>query len=113
MKKNILSNLSKIPPCPFKIFEKSFKLLILLIYEKKISPKNNDIDNKIEMNNGYSNKYNKVAVNRKDNIVPDQVFFGLIEGIINGPFIIFPNKYAKVSLKNETNIIKNNKSLSL
>tara|TARA_B100000242_G_C42897184_1_gene416170 strand:+ start:575 stop:745 length:171 start_codon:yes stop_codon:yes gene_type:complete len=49
VKKNILSNLSKIPPCPFNKLEKSFKLNFLLIYEKKISPKNNDIDNKIDI----------------------------------------------------------------
>ena len=42
---------------------------------------------------------------KKDKIeednVPDQVFFGLIEGIINGPLRDLPKKYAEVSLINE------------
>ena len=52
VKKNILSNLSKTPPWPFKIFEKSLRLLVLLKKEKKISPINNDIDNIIERYKG-------------------------------------------------------------
>jgi hypothetical protein len=39
-------------------------------------------------------------------MVPDQVFFGLIEGKINGPLKRLPKKYAKVSLKKEMNKIK-------
>ena len=37
----------------------------------------------------------------EETTVPDHVFFGLIEGIINGPLIDLPKKYAEVSLINE------------
>ena len=60
------------------------------MYEKKISPKNNEIDNKQDniiekLNCKISNN-----VSVKEIKVPDQVLLGLIEGIINGPFRAFP-----------------------
>tara|TARA_Y200000002_G_C22565257_1_gene614215 strand:+ start:425 stop:628 length:204 start_codon:yes stop_codon:yes gene_type:complete len=45
-----LSILSKIPPCPGIIFEKSLSLFNLLIKEKYISPKKNNKETKIEIN---------------------------------------------------------------
>tara|TARA_B100000989_G_C19512398_1_gene459802 strand:- start:1659 stop:1790 length:132 start_codon:yes stop_codon:yes gene_type:complete len=42
----------------------------------------------------------------KDIKVPDHVLLGLIEGIINGPFISFPKIYASVSFKKDIKKIK-------
>ena len=39
LKKNILSNLSKTPPWPFKIFEKSLRLVSSFDKEKNITYK--------------------------------------------------------------------------
>ena len=89
------------PPWPFSNVEKSLRFKYLLIYEKKISPKNRKIaindENKISKpikNNKRDDKVNDINV-------PDQVFFGLIKGTINGPPIDLPNMYATVSLKND------------
>ena len=38
---------------------------------------------------------------RKEVIVPDHVFFGLIVGIIKGPLIKLPKTYAKESFIND------------
>ena len=40
-----------------------------------------------------------------ENIVPDQVFLGLIDGIIKGPPNVLPTIYAIVSLKKDKKII--------
>ena len=45
-----------------------------------------------------------IVVIKKDEIVPDHVFFGLIEGKINGPRSVFPKIYAIVSFKKEISI---------
>ena len=45
-------------------------------------------------------------------IVPDQVLFGLIDGVIKGPFNNLPDTYAIVSLKKAIKIVKYNKFLS-
>ena len=44
-------------------------------------------------------------------IVPDQVFLGLMDGTIRGPFINFPKKKAEVSFTKEIATTMNNKSL--
>ena len=41
----------------------------------------------------------------KETRVPDHVFFGLTEGMINGPLIILPNIKATVSLKKAIKMI--------
>ena len=66
-----------------------------------MSPKNKDRDNNNEVKilNSKSNKIKKDKI-EEDN-VPDQVFFGLIKGIINGPLRDLPKIYAEVSLINE------------
>ena len=112
-KKNILSNLSNIPPWPLSKLEKSFKLFFLLTKEKNISPKNKDKDNKIAINKLISYWNNNKKVKENDNKVPDHVLLGLTDGIINGPFSDLPMIYAIVSLKNATNITKYKYSLSI
>ena len=42
-------------------------------------------------------------------MVPDQVFLGLILGIISGPFIDLPKIYAIVSLKNAIKKVKSSR----
>tara|TARA_Y100000996_G_C22391395_1_gene589290 strand:- start:174 stop:317 length:144 start_codon:yes stop_codon:yes gene_type:complete len=44
-----------------------------------------------------------VAIN--ENVVPDQVFLGLMDGIIKGPPNVLPTIYAIVSLKKDAKII--------
>ena len=48
---------------------------------------------------------------KKDIDVPDQVFFGLIDGMIKGPFMILPKIYAEVSLTKDIKIIRKKTSL--
>ena len=70
-----------------------------------MSPKNRDKDinklNKILKLRFTSNIL--VAISEK--IVPDQVFLGLMDGIIKGPPNVLPTIYAIVSLKNDEKII--------
>ena len=93
------------PPWPPKSDEKSFMFKCLLIYEKKISPRNKN--NAIIAEN-IKLKFNKIriiVVKRKEIVVPDHVLFGLIDGVMRGPPIFLPKRYAIVSLKKDTNII--------
>ena len=46
-------------------------------------------------------KLNKINDNKNENIVPLQVFLGLIFGVINGPLKVFPTIYANVSFIKE------------
>tara|TARA_B100000965_G_scaffold390015_1_gene396376 strand:- start:601 stop:1083 length:483 start_codon:yes stop_codon:yes gene_type:complete len=111
VKINILSNLSNIPPWLPKILEKSLALISLLMYEKYKSPKKKEDESNIENKILYS-KYKRIINDiKKDNIVPDQVFFGLIEGTIKGPLIKLPQIYAVVSLTKERIITKKNRFL--
>lgn len=88
-----LSILSRIPPCPGIILEKSFILFFLFTYEKYISPKKNNRETKIDINNEKLRKKKSKENDINDEIeVPDQVFFGLIPGKILGPFNKFPKK---------------------
>lgn len=109
--KNILSILSNTPPWLDKEFEKSFKLYFLLIIEKYISPQNNSIDANKEKKILYPKIYKIIKDIKKDIDVPDQVFFGLIDGMIKGPFIILPKIYAEVSLIKDIKIIRKKTSL--
>jgi len=109
--KNILSILSNTPPWLDKEFEKSFKLYFLLIIEKYISPQNNSIDANKEKKILYPKIYKIIKDIKKDIDVPDQVFFGLIDGMIKGPFIILPKIYAEVSLIKDIKIIRKKISL--
>lgn len=109
--KNMLSILSNKPPWLAKKFEKSFKWYLLLIKEKYISPKNNSAEINIEKEILYPKKYKVINEIKKEIDVPDQVFFGLIEGIIKGPFIILPKIYADVSLTKDIKIIRKKTSL--
>ena len=69
------------------------------MYEKKISPKKNVAEIKIEINKLTLKKKTKIKRDIKNEIeVPEIVFFGLRIGVINGPLIIFPNIKALVSL---------------
>lgn len=43
-----------------------------------------------DVNKEYPNKIRRMNDINVDIIVPDQVFFGLIEGKIKGPFIYLP-----------------------
>ena len=87
----MLSNLSRIPPCPGKRLEKSFKLFNLLICEKYTSPKKNIEATKIDKNKLKSNINNIIDVKTKEITVPDHVLLGLMWGIILGPFNKLPN----------------------
>ena len=88
--KNVLSILSKIPPWPGIKFEKSLIKRFLLINEKYISPKKNEM----EIKNDAISEKSKYKDKKNDNIiedkVPDQVLFGLTFGVIKGPLIRFP-----------------------
>ena len=74
----ILSNLSKIPPCPGKRLEKSFNLFNLLICEKYASPKKNIEATKIDKNKLKSNINNIIDVKINEIPVPDHVLLGLM-----------------------------------
>ena len=88
----MLSNLSKIPPWEPSNWEKSLIFNLLFINEKYKSPKNKDDDKINEKIIPISKKNKTRNENRKDINVPDQVFFGLINGKINGPPIFLPAK---------------------
>lgn len=109
--KNMLSILSNKPPWLDKKFEKSFKWYLLLIKEKYISPKNNSAEINNENKILYPKIYKVINEIKKEIDVPDQVFFGLIEGMIKGPFIILPKIYADVSLTKDIKIIRKKTSL--
>ena len=79
--------------------------------EKYTSPKNNNADENKEYKILYPIKYKIKKDIKKDISVPDQVFLGLIEGTIKGPFIRLPKKYAEVSLTKEIKIIRKKISL--
>lgn len=49
--------------------------------------------------------FNKSAEIKKDDIVPDQVLFGLMLGSIFGPLRVLPNKNAELSFKKLARII--------
>lgn len=110
--KNILSNLSKMPPWPFSKFEKSLIFWCLLKNENKISPKKKEIEIKIENKSSYSKKIINKKIKKLEIKVPDHVLFGLILGTIRGPLKNLPEKKANVSFVNERQIIKKNKYLS-
>ena len=57
-------------------------------------------------------KINKIINEiKKETIVPDHVFFGLMLGAINGPLKFLPAKNAVVSFMNDKIKIMNNNSL--
>tara|TARA_B100001248_G_C27129972_1_gene339640 strand:+ start:154 stop:426 length:273 start_codon:yes stop_codon:yes gene_type:complete len=76
------------------------------MYEKKISPKNKEIDNRhdIKIENSSLKINNVVKIN--DIKVPFQVLLGLTWGTIKGPFRDLPKIYAIVSLKKAIKIVK-------
>jgi len=91
--------------------EKSLIFLILLKYEKNISPKKNDKEIAIEKNKLKLNRKSKKNDTKKEDEVPDQVFLGLIDGIIKGPLKILPIKKAIVSLIKDITIIRKKRFL--
>ena len=86
----MLSNLSSIPPWLKSKDEKSLIFKNLFIYEKKISPINKKDEIIMESKILLVKKNNTQLETKKDKVVPDQVFFGLMFGTIKGPPIDFP-----------------------
>jgi hypothetical protein len=69
--------------------------------EKKISPKKRVNEKIKEIKISYPKQYKANEDIDNEIIVPDQVFFGLILGMISGPLNVFPAMYAVVSFKKE------------
>ncbi|MDB3973377.1 hypothetical protein N9440_01210 [Alphaproteobacteria bacterium] len=82
-----------------------------MIIEKYISPQNSSIEANKEKIILYPKIYKIINDIKKDIDVPDQVFFGLIDGMIKGPFMILPKTYAEVSLTKDIKIIRKKTSL--
>ena len=86
----ILSILSRMPPCPGMILEKSFKEYVLLIKEKNKSPKKSEEAIKKHSTKLKLKIWRTMKLIIKEDSVPDQVLFGLKLGVIKGPLKDFP-----------------------